>query len=459
MKELSKEDKLLLSVKKVHMIGIGGSGMCPLAEILHNKGYEITGSDNNESDPLERVKKFAKVSMGHKAENVEGTQLVIYSAAISADNVELQQAHKLGIPTMERSHVLGTLSRIYDNVIGISGTHGKTTTTSMLTQILIYGQKDPSAIIGGKLPLVDHYGVVGDSDTLVIESCEFKDTFLQLSEDIAVLLNIDNDHLDYFKTMENLVNSFHKFCSKAKVVFVNGDDKLALEAVKDVNGKVITFGSKEEDDYHFKNVTRGKFGYCFEAFYKDESIGRFELHIPGRHNMYNAMASIAVSHYYGVESEYIINALKDFKGAARRFEFIGEYGFMLADDYGHHPTEIRATLTAAKELNYDRVVVVFQPFTFSRTAMLLKEFGEVLSLADEVILTEIMGSREVNSYDIYSKDLQQLITVPCRIIDKFEDIRDYIISTCKKGDLVLTLGCGDIYKVDHLIEAYYKEKN
>ena len=459
MKELSKEDKLLLSVKKVHMIGIGGSGMCPLAEILHNKGYEITGSDNNESDPLERVKKFAKVSMGHKAENVEGTQLVIYSAAISADNVELQQAHKLGIPTMERSHVLGTLSRIYDNVIGISGTHGKTTTTSMLTQILIYGQKDPSAIIGGKLPLVDHYGVVGDSDTLVIESCEFKDTFLQLSEDIAVLLNIDNDHLDYFKTMENLVNSFHKFCSKAKVVFVNGDDKLALEAVKDVNGKVITFGSKEEDDYHFKNVTRGKFGYCFEAFYKDESIGKFELHIPGRHNMYNAMASIAVSHYYGVESAYIINALKNFKGAARRFEFIGEYGFMLADDYGHHPTEIRATLTAAKELNYDRVVVVFQPFTFSRTAMLLKEFGEVLSLADEVILTEIMGSREVNTYDIYSKDLQQLITVPCRIIDKFEDIRDYIISTCKKGDLVLTLGCGDIYKVDHLIEAYYKEKN
>ncbi len=458
MKELSKEDKLLLSVKKVHMIGIGGSGMCPLAEILHNKGYEITGSDNNESDPLERVKKFAKVSMGHKGENVEGTQLVIYSAAISADNVELQQAHKLGIPTMERSHVLGTLSRIYDNVIGVSGTHGKTTTTSMLTQILIYGQKDPSAIIGGKLPLVDHYGVVGESDTLVIESCEFKDTFLQLSEDIAVLLNIDNDHLDYFKTMENLINSFHKFCSKAKVVFVNGDDKLALEAVKDVKGQVITFGSNDNDDYHFKNVTRGKFGYCFEAFYKEESIGKFELHIPGKHNMYNALASIAVSHYYGVESKYIINALKDFKGAARRFEFIGDYGFMLADDYGHHPTEIRATLTAAKELNYDRVVVVFQPFTFSRTAMLLKEFSEVLSLADEVILTEIMGSREVNTYDIYSKDLQELITVPCRIIDKFEDIRDYIISTCKKGDLVLTLGCGDIYKVDHLIEAYYKEQ-
>lgn len=458
MKELSKEDKLLLSVKKVHMIGIGGSGMCPLAEILHNKGYEITGSDNNESDPLERVKKFAKVSMGHKGENVEGTQLVIYSAAISADNVELQQAHKLGIPTMERSHVLGTLSRIYDNVIGVSGTHGKTTTTSMLTQILIYGQKDPSAIIGGKLPLVDHYGVVGESDTLVIESCEFKDTFLQLSEDIAVLLNIDNDHLDYFKTMENLINSFHKFCSKAKVVFVNGDDKLALEAVKDVKGQVITFGSNDSDDYHFKNVTRGKFGYCFEAFYKEESIGKFELHIPGKHNMYNALASIAVSHYYGVESKYIINALKDFKGAARRFEFIGDYGFMLADDYGHHPTEIRATLTAAKELNYDRVVVVFQPFTFSRTAMLLKEFSEVLSLADEVILTEIMGSREVNTYDIYSKDLQELITVPCRIIDKFEDIRDYIISTCKKGDLVLTLGCGDIYKVDHLIEAYYKEQ-
>lgn len=458
MKELNKEDKLLLSVKKIHMIGIGGSGMCPLAEILHNKGYELTGSDNNESDPLERVKKFAKVSLGHKAENVNGAQLVIYSAAISNDNVELQQARKLNIPIMERSHVLGSLSRMYDNVIGISGTHGKTTTTSMLTQILIYGKKDPSAIIGGKLPLVDHYGVVGNSDTLVIESCEFKDTFLQLSEDIAVLLNIDNDHLDYFKTMDNLVSSFHKFVDKAKIVFVNGDDKLSLKAVKSIKGQVFTFGSNKEDDYRFDNVTKGKYGYCFEAFYKNESIGKFELHIPGKHNMYNALAAISVAHYLNVDSQQIIDALKDFKGAARRFEFIGDFGFMLADDYGHHPTEIRATLTVAKELNYDRVVAIFQPFTYSRTAMLKNEFADVLNLADEVILTEIMGSREVNTYDIYSKDLQQLIDVSCKIIDKFEDIRDYVISTCKKGDLVITLGCGDIYKVDHLIEDYYKNK-
>lgn len=458
MKKLNQEDQLLLNIKKIHMIGIGGSGMCPIAEILYSKGYQISGSDNNESDPLKRVRKFAKVTLGHKAENVEGAQLVIYSAAINKENVELVRARELNIPIMERSHVLGTLSRLYDNVIGVSGTHGKTTTTGMLTQVLIYGKKDPSAIIGGKLPLINHYGLVGNSDTMVIEACEFADTFLQLSEDVAVLLNIDNDHLDYFKTMDNLIASFHKYVSKAKKVFVNGDDNNSMIAVKDIQGQVITFGCKKQDDYHFDNVTKGKYGYCFDAYYHETFIGNFQLHIPGKHNMYNAMAVIAVACDLGVNSADIANALQDFKGAARRFEYIGDYGFMLADDYGHHPTEIKATLTAAKELNYQRVVVIFQPFTYSRTAMLKKEFAEVLSLADEVVLTEIMGSREINTYNIYSKDLAKLITVPCRIIDDFNDIRDYIISTCKKGDLVITLGCGDIYKVDHLIEDYFKNK-
>ncbi len=457
MKKLNQEDQLLLSVKKIHMIGIGGSGMCPLVEILNNKGYEISGSDNNESDPLKRVRKFAKVSLGHKAENVDGAQLVIYSAAISKDNPELVRARQLNIPIMERSHVLGTLSRMYDNVIGVSGTHGKTTTTSLLTQILIYGKKDPSAIIGGKLPLIDHYGIVGNSDILVVEACEFADTFLQLSQDIAVLLNIDNDHLDYFKTMDNLVASFHKYVAKAKKVFVNGDDKLSLEAVKDISAEVITFGSNTHDDYNFQNISKGQYGYCFDAYYHNDLIGSFQLHIPGKHNLYNAMAAISVAHSLNVDSKDIAAAINDFKGAARRFEFIGDFGFVLADDYGHHPTEIKATLTAAKELNYKRVVAIFQPFTFSRTAMLKKEFAEVLSMSDEVILTEIMGSREINTYNIYSKDLAQLIKVPCRIIDDFADIRDYIISTCKKGDLVITLGCGDIYKVDHLIEEYFRK--
>lgn len=458
MKQLTKEDKYLLESKHIHMIGIGGSGMCPIAEILNSKGYIITGSDNNESDPLKRVRKFAKVSLGHKGENVEGADLVIYSAAISKENVELVRAKELNIPTMERSHVLGTLSRLYDNVIGVCGTHGKTTTTSMLTQVLMYDQKDPSAIIGGKLPLVDHYGVVGNSDTLVVESCEFVDSFLQISEDVAVLLNIDNDHLDYFKTMDNLVNSFHKFVSKAKVVFVNGDDPLALKAASEIEGEVITFGKDENSDYYYSDIESGQYGWGFKAYHKGELIGSFQLSIPGVHNIYNAMAAISVSHYFGLNMINVSKAILDFKGAARRFQFIGDFGFVLADDYGHHPTEIKATLKAAKELNYKRVVCVFQPFTYSRTAMLLKEFADALDIADEIVLTEIMGSREVNTYNIYSSDLAKLISKPCQIIDKFEDIRDYIINNCHSGDLVLTLGCGDIYKVCHLIEDYYKTK-
>ena len=457
MKELSQKEKYLLNINRIHMIGIGGSGMCPLAEILYKKGYQISGSDNNESDPLKRVRTFAKVSLGHKKENVDSAQLVVYSAAISKDNVELQRAQELNIPIMERSELLGALSRMYDNVIGVCGTHGKTTTTSMLTQILITAKKDPSAVIGGKLPMVDHYGVVGNSENLVVESCEFVDTFLHISEDVAVLLNIDNDHLDYFKTMENLVNSFHKFVSKAKIVFVNGDDPLALKACADINARIITFGENQQNDYYFDDIKMGKLGYGFSVFHKSKKIGTYQLHIPGRHNIYNALAAICVSDYMNIDNDSIQNALNTFYGAARRFQFIGDFGFTLVDDYGHHPTEIEATLKAAKQLDYERVVCVFQPFTYSRTSMLLNDFARVLDIADEVILSEIMGSREVNTYNIYSKDLQKLISKPCVVIEDFNDIKDYIITNYHKGDLVITMGCGDIYKVAHLIEDSYKK--
>ena len=222
MKELRAEDRIIEKVKNIHLIGIGGSGMCPLAEILHSKGYLITGSDNNESDPLKRIKALGiKVYMGHAPENVHGAELIVYSAAISEDNPEIVEAKKLGIPLMERSHMLGSLTRRYDNVIGVCGTHGKTTVSSMITHILILNKQNPTAVIGGKLPLINSNGIAGDSDTMVCESCEFVDTFLQLSPDKAVLLNIDNDHLDYFKTMDNLVASFSKFVNMASLPFVN----------------------------------------------------------------------------------------------------------------------------------------------------------------------------------------------------------------------------------------------
>ena len=451
MKELRAEDRIIEKVKNIHLIGIGGSGMCPLAEILHSKGYLITGSDNNESDPLKRIKALGiKVYMGHAPENVHGAELIVYSAAISEDNPEIVEAKKLGIPLMERSHMLGALTRRYDNVIGVCGTHGKTTVSSMITHILILNKQNPTAVIGGKLPLINSNGIAGESDTMVCESCEFVDTFLQLSPDKAVLLNIDNDHLDYFKTMDNLVASFSKFVNMASLTFVNGDDPLCMKAVE--NCQYMTFGLSSKNDFYAENVTSGKFGFCFDVMYRGEKLTRLNMHIPGKHNIYNGLATFAACYSEGIAPDDIAKAVESFTGAGRRFEFLGEYnGFTLADDYAHHPTEIKATLTAAKELNYNNVIAVFQPFTFSRTALLKEEFIEALSIADKVILTPIMGSREKNTYNIYSEDIAKELK-DCTVVDGFENIADKIIETAKENDIVITMGGGDIYKAAHIVQ-------
>lgn len=460
MKTLKQEDKILDSVKKIHMIGIGGSGMCPLAEILHTKGYILSGSDNNISDPLKRVMDLGiNVSMGHKSENVKGAELVVYSAAISQDNPELVFAREHGIPTMERSHLLGALTRRFDNVIGVCGTHGKTTTTSMITQIFVLNNLDPTAVIGGKLPLINSNGIAGNSENMICESCEFVDTFLQLSPDIAVLLNIDNDHLDYFKTMDNLVLSFHKFVSMAKKIFVNGDDELSLKATQETNAEIIKFGFEHTNDFYADNLSSTKFGFSFDVFKDGELKTRIDLNIPGKHNVLNALAAFAVSYVQGVSPENIADALLKFKGAGRRFEFWGEFnGFVLADDYAHHPTEIKATLTAAKALDYKKVIAVFQPFTFSRTALLLNEFIEALKIADEVILMPIMGSRETNIYGISSEDIKSGLN-NCVIEETFESVADRVLTTASKGDLVITMGGGDIYKSDKIIKEKSEKKN
>ena len=319
MKQLRDEDKIIEGVRRIHMIGIGGSGMCPLAEILHSKGYELTGSDNNESDPLSRIRNLGiKVFMGHSADNIKGAQLVVYSAAISEDNPELKAAREQGIPTMERSHMLGALTRHFDNVIGVCGTHGKTTVTSMITQILILNKMDPTAVIGGKLPLINSNGIAGGSETMVCESCEFVDTFLQLSPDIAVLLNIDNDHLDYFKTMENLTLSFHKFLAMAGRAYINGDDERAKKAAEDINADIVTFGFGEENIYRAENIKRGKFGFSFDVIKNGEKIISIEMHIPGRHNVLNGLAAFAVCYDMGVSAEGIKDAIQKFTGAGRR---------------------------------------------------------------------------------------------------------------------------------------------
>lgn len=452
MKNCTEIDAIIKSAKSVHMIGIGGSGMCPLAEILHKKGYAISGSDNNESDQLKRLRTLGiDIKMGNLAQNIGECDIVVYSAAISQDNPELVEARKRGLPTIERSKLLGALTRSFSNCIGVCGTHGKTTVSAMLTHILILNNVDPTAVIGGRLPLTNTNGVCGESDVMVCESCEFVDTFLELSPDTAVLLNIDNDHLDYFKTMENMCASFTKFVSMASTVIVNGDDALAMDAVKGVGGKVITFGFDKSFDYYADNLKKGAKGFAFDLINKGEVVCSVEVNIPGKHNVYNALAAAVAALINGVEPKGIASAIASFGGAGRRFEVLGSVnGAVLVDDYAHHPTEIEATLRAAREHCNGRLIAVFQPFTFSRTALLLDEFAKALSLADRVVLTPIMGSREKNVTGITSQHLAALLP-DCVCVEDFEGVKQEIKNYAKPCDTVITMGGGDIYKAAYLM--------
>lgn len=458
-------DRLLKEVKRIHFIGIGGSGMCPLAEILHKEGYQLSGSDNNETDTLNRIKSLGiPVTMGQKAENIEGAEMIIYTAALLPDNPELVAAKASGIPTFERSKLLGAITRIYTNSICICGTHGKTTSCSMATQVLIEASFDPTAVIGGKLPLTGSNGIVGHSEHMVCESCEFVDTFLDLTPDIAVVLNVDEDHLDYFKTFENLKNSFVKFASMAtKVIIYNGDDANTVEVVnraKEICKKpVISFGLNEGNDYRALNITNENEYEAFDVEYKGNILGRVKLSIPGKHNIFNSLAVIAAAMYSGVKFESCINGIADFTGAGRRFEKLAEInGITIIDDYAHHPLELEVTLKTAMNMNFGKVYAVFQPFTYSRTAILFDDFVRVLSLPDQCIMTEIMGSREVNTYNIYTSQLAEKI--PGSVwFNTFEEVAEYAVTRAQPGDCIITLGCGDIYKAAKIMIKMLKEKN
>jgi len=450
MKLFREDEAFLDNIKRIHMIGIGGSGMCPLAEILHSKGYILTGSDNNVGDPLRRVQALGiKTFMGHNPDNIGDAQLVVYSAAIAKDNPELVEADRRGIPTMERSKLFGAITRKFDNVIGVCGTHGKTTVTSILTQILVMNDYDPTALIGGLLPLIGANGRAGKSEYMVCEACEYVNTYHELSPDITVLLNIDNDHLEFFKTMENLTASFRKFISMGHSSFINGDDPLCLKAAENLDINITTYGFNDGNDYQAINIKDGKRGKIFDVYHGSEKLTTIEMNVPGEHNVYNGLAAFCVAHSLGICSKSIKNAIEAFGGAGRRFEYLCEKnGITFADDYAHHPTEITATLTAAKSLNYKNVIAVFQPFTFSRTALLKDEFIEALSIADKVILTPIMGSREINTYGISSEQLAEKLK-DCTCVKGFEEAKTAIFGIAKPGDIVITMGGGDIYKVSH----------
>lgn len=445
---------ILNKVKKVHFVGIGGAGMCALAEIMHGKGYELTGSDNNESDNLSRVRKLGiPVTMGHRPENIGDAQLLVHTAAVHDENPELVEARSRNIPVIDRAVMLGLIADRFSDTIAVSGTHGKTTTTCMLTQILLTAKLDPSAVIGGKLPLIGGNSRIGNSDIMVCEACEFNDSFLHIHPAVSVILNIDNDHLEYFKTVKNLISHFNIFANQtSRTVVYNGDDKNTIEAVQNIKAEKVSFGLSQTCDYRAVNIETEKGGrLCFEIVKGGVKIACVKLKVPGRHNILNALAAAAAADISGAAHDGIENGLNTYSGAGRRFEILGRVnGITIADDYAHHPAELAATLTAAKEMGFKRVWAVFQPFTFSRTAMLMDDFAKALKIPDRVVLAEIMGSREKNTYNVYSKDLAAKVPGSVNLPD-FQSIADYILKNAASGDLVITLGCGDIYKAAKLM--------
>ncbi|MDR1927965.1 MAG: UDP-N-acetylmuramate--L-alanine ligase [Oscillospiraceae bacterium] len=459
MEQAETIDQVLARAKRIHFIGIGGSGMCPLAEILHKEGCAITGSDNNESETLGRVRAFAaRVTLTQKAENIQGADMIVFTAALLQDNPELAAAKASGIPTFERASLLGAITRRYQNSICVCGTHGKTTTSAMLTQLMLQAGLSPSAVIGGRLPLTNSNGLAGGSEHLICEACEFQDTFLQLAPDVAVLLNVDEDHMEYFKTLENLMASFRKFASMAsKAVIYNCDDRNTRRVLDGAAVKrLIPFGRSEEAFFRAVNVTMEGAFARYDLHYHGEYLTGIRLSVPGEHNVSNSLAAIAAAMFSGASILDCEKGAEAFRGAGRRFEFLGEYGAItLADDYAHHPKELEVTLAAAKQMGYRRVWAVFQPFTYSRTALLLDDFARALATADRVVLTRIMGAREINTFGVETAQLAAKL--PGSVwFNEFDEVAEYVCANAAPGDLVLTLGCGDIYKAGKLMAARLK---
>ena len=454
-------ESLLKKHKKLHFVGIGGSGMYPLVQILFSRGYEISGSDNLISDIVEAERNMGiEVSIGHSADNIKDAEILVTTAALLPGNPEVMRAERLGIPVIPRAELLGFLTGGFDDAVCISGTHGKTTTASMLTTVLFLSGMDPSAVIGGKLPLIGGYGRSGKSGIMVCEACEFADTFLKLDPSYSVILNIDRDHLDYFKTVKNLKLSFRRFAEKAKkAVIANKDDKNTVETLEGIDKKVYFFGESEGCDFRVFDVEKLENArYRFSMNFPNGSTGDFTLSVPGKQNVSNAAAALASAHLVGCDTDCSQRYIREFTGSGRRFEKLGVFSDVtIVDDYAHPPAEIEVTLTAAKEMGFSEVIAVFQPFTFSRTKTMLNEFAEALSIADKVVLTEIMGAREKNTFGVYTTDLVEKI--PGSVwFKEFEQVAEYCTKIANPKSLIITLGCGDVYKVARMIAERLKNR-
>ena len=451
----SYDPKLLDGVKRIHCIGCGGSGMFPLIQILHARGYALTGSDVEETKITQAERAMGMtVTLGHDAANLGDAQLVVYSAAIHDVNPELQAAHAHGIRTVERAALLGYVSRLYPHSVGVAGTHGKTTTTGMIVTMLELAGKDPAAVIGGKLPLIGGYGKVGGGDSIVVEACEYSETFLYLTSYLGIILNIDNDHLEYYGTMGKLKLAFQKFALLSRTVVFNLDDPNTLDVMNSIDRPVLSFGIENDARFRAVNIREYRPGfYEFDVEELGEHFAHLCLNVPGYHNIYNALAMCCCVRPLGLEPGAAEAAARSFAGAGRRFEVLGERnGVTIVDDYAHHPTELAATLKTARSLGYQRVIAVHQPFTYSRTKALMQDFADVLRSADQVVLLPVMGSREVDDGSVRSEDLAAKIPGSV-VVDGLDAAADWVRAHAGKGDLVVCMSCGDLYKAaDKMVE-------
>ncbi len=439
--------------KNVHFIGIGGISMSALAEILNHRGAYVAGSDFQTTDMTKHLESVGiKVYKGHSAENIsDKTDLVVYNAAIGEENPERQEAERRGIRQMGRAALIGELMKEYKYSVSVAGTHGKTTTSSMVSEVFMAAGVDPTVSIGGILPSIHSNYRLGSEEYIVLETCEYRDSFLKFNPYCAVILNIDRDHTDYFKTMEQMYTSFNKFVNKLSGFLVINSEIPKLETVlKGFGGKIITYGGKDAD-WQAQNVSMEKGLGRYDAYYKGEKYMSVSLSVPGLHNVSNSLSVIALCNEFGISKEAIAEGLKNFKGTGRRFERKGQFnGAEIADDYAHHPTEIKATLTAAREMGFDRIVAAFQPHTYTRTRDLFDEFVSALSLADKIYLLDIYAAREPDPGNIHSRDLAEKLikagkdAVYC---ESFEKCEETLKTDLKEGDLFITIGAGPVNKI------------
>ena len=435
-----------------YLIGVGGVSMSPLAEVLSGMGLQIAGSDMHESENVLNLReKGIAVNIGHTAENITPElSFIVRTAAVHDDNPEIAAARALGIPVFERTEAWGAIMQDYKNALCISGTHGKTTTTSMSTHILMAAETDPTVMIGGTLPLLHAGHRVGKGDTIVMESCEYCNSFLNFYPTVAVILDIEPDHLDFFKDLADIQNSFREFAShvpESGTIIANMDDENTMAALAPLGRELMTFGLTEKADVWAKNIVQIGTQSDFDVMYRGKRFTHVTLHVPGLHNVKNALAASAAAIVLGCGPLAVQYGLAAFTGAGRRFEFKGKFnGADVYDDYAHHPGELEALLDAVEPLGYKRTIVVFQPHTYSRTKALFDDFTKQLRRPDLTILAEIYAAREKNTIGISSRDLAACIP-DSMVFDSFDEIVKTLQCRAAPGDIILTVGAGDVYKI------------